>query len=250
MKKPQVSIITPLYNAERFVERHIISVQEQTFTDWEHIIVNDGSTDNGMEIVKRWAKWDNRIVILENKQNEGPAVTRNKAIKVARGRYIAFLDSDDQWYKEKLKIQVHFMMEKEIPFSFTYYDRISEEGDPLGAMYNIPEKVDYYSTIKNNKIGCLTAMYDTDYFGKVYMPLIQRRQDYALWLHLLRKTKYGYCIPQILSTYTSRTSSISSNKFKLIQYNWRVYHDIEGHSSLKSAYYLISTIFNRLKRKL
>src|SRR5699024_2274856 len=112
---------------------------------------------------------------------------------------------DDQWNPDKLKIQIAFMAEKNVPFSFTYYDRISETGEPLGVMDHIPEKVDYFSTIKNNKIGCLTTMYDTDYFGKMYMPVIQRRQDYALWLKLLRKTKYAYCIPQVLSTYTTRT---------------------------------------------
>ncbi len=250
MKTPKVSVITPLYNAEKFIERNIKSVQHQSFTDWEQLIVNDCSTDKGMDIVKKWARRDNRIRVFENKENLGPAGARNKAIKAARGRYIAFLDSDDQWNPDKLKIQIAFMAEKNVPFSFTYYDRISETGEPLGVMDHIPEKVDYFSTIKNNKIGCLTTMYDTDYFGKVYMPVIQRRQDYALWLKLLRKTKYAYCIPQVLSTYTTRTFSISSNKLKLIKYNWRVYYDIEGHSMIKSAYYLMSTIFNRLKRKL
>lgn len=248
MRIPTISIITPLYNAENFVERHLQSVKQQRFTDWEHILINDCSTDKSMEIVRQYAAQDKRIRILENKKNSGPAITRNKGIKAARGRYIAFLDSDDQWYPDKLKTQLHFMREKNIPFSFTYYDQINEKGEPMGVMDNIPDKVDYFSTLKNNKIGCLTTMYDTDYFGKSYMPIIQRRQDYALWLRLLRQTDYAYCIPEILSTYTKRSQSISSNKLKLIKYNWQVYHDIEGHSVIKSVYYLVSTILNRLKR--
>lgn len=249
MVKPLISIITPLYNAESFIERNILSVQRQTYRNWEHIIVNDCSTDKGAEIVKKWKEKDPRIQFIENKENLGPAVTRNTAIKAAKGHYIAFLDSDDQWYPKKLETQLKFMQEKNIPFSFTYYDQVDEEGKKAGAFTDIPEKVNYSSTLRNNKIGCLTAVYDTSFFGKVYMPLIKRRQDYALWLSLLRKVDYAYCLPEVLATYTLRTNSVSSNKLKLIKYNWTVYRKIEGHSFIKSAFYLCSIIFNKLSRK-
>ena len=249
MIEPFISIITPLYNAEGFIERNIKSVQGQTYENWEHIIVNDCSTDKGAEIVKRWKENDPRIHFIENRENLGPAVTRNTAIKAAKGRFIAFLDSDDQWCPKKLEVQLKFMQEKNIPFSFTYYDQVDEKGKKVGTFKNIPDKVNYSSTLRNNKIGCLTVMYDTAYFGKAYMPLIKRRQDYALWLSLLRKVDYAYCLPEVLATYTLRTNSISSNKLKLIKYNWIVYRKIEGHSFIKSVFYLCSIIFNKLSRK-
>lgn len=247
---PLISVITPLYNAENFIERNIESVQQQRFKNWEHIIVNDCSTDKGPEIVREWATKDARIKFLENKTNSGPAVSRNKAIEEARGRYIAFLDSDDQWYPEKLEKQIDFMKKKQIAFSFSYYDQLDESGKKIGTMVNIPETVDYHSTLKNNKIGCLTAIYDTKKLGKVYMPLIRKRQDYALWLKILRKTHYAHCYPESLAAYTMRVNSVSSNKLNLIKYNWKVYRHIEGHSFLKSSYYLINIIYNRLKRGL
>lgn len=249
MEKPLVTIITPLYNAESFIERTIKSVQAQTFKDWEHIIVDDCSTDKGAEIVKKWMAEDSRIIFLKNEKNSGPAVTRNKAIEAAKGRYIAFLDSDDQWKDNKLEVQLRFMQEKEVPFSFTYYDQIDEQGGKIGVFNNIPPKVNYSTILKNNKIGCLTVIYDTEFFGKTFMPLIKKRQDYALWLKLLRRTEYAYCIPESLATYTVRTDSVSSNKFGLIKYNWRVYRNLEGYSVLKSTYYLGCIIINKLRRK-
>src|SRR5690625_1015445 len=219
---PLISVITPLYNAENFIERNIKSVQQQSFKNWEHIIVNDCSTDKGPEIVKKWAAQDKRIVFIENTENSGAGITRNKAIKAAKGRYIAFLDSDDQWYLEKLERQVAFMQKKKIDFSFSYYDQLDEFGNKIGVMNNIPEKVNYYSTLKNNKIGCLTVIYDAEKLGKVYMPLIRKRQDYALWLKILRKVDYAYCFPEALAAYTMRSDSVSSNKLSLIKYNWHV----------------------------
>lgn len=244
-----VSIITPLYNAEDYIERNICSIRSQGFQKWEHIIVDDRSVDKGPEIVKKWAKIDTRIKFRTNEVNSGPAVTRNRAIKLAKGRYIAFLDSDDQWESNKLEIQLNFMQKQNTPLSFSYYKQIDEKGRALGVVNNIPERVDYSSTLKDNKIGCLTVIYDTEYFGKVFMPLIQRRQDYALWLKLLKKVDYAYCIPKTLATYTIRNNSISSNKLKLIKYNWEVYRKIEGFSFLKSTYYLACIIFNKIKKE-
>src|SRR5699024_5712169 len=111
---------------------------------------------------------------------------------------------DDQWHKEKLEKQIGFMQEKNVGFTYSYYNHIDEEGKEISATTNLPEKVDYVSTMKSNKIGCLTAMYDVEQFGKVYMENIKRRQDYTLWLQLLKKTKYAYCVPEILATYTVR----------------------------------------------
>lgn len=246
--KPLISIITPLYNAESYIERAIKSVNRQTLGSWEHLIIDDCSTDNSYALVEKLALVDSRIKLLQNEKNSGAAVSRNRGIEAAKGRYIAFLDSDDQWLEKKLQVQLDFMKHKNINFSFSYYNRIDENGNPLGTMKNLPNKVDYHSTIKNNKIGCLTVMYDTNYFGKVYMKNIRKRQDFALWLELLRATEYAYCIPEILATYTIRPNSVSSNKLSLVKYHWNVYHNIEGHSAIKSLYYVLYYIYFRLGR--
>lgn len=244
-----VSIITPLYNSEQYIERTIQSVLNQTYENWELLIVDDCSTDNGYKIVQELADKDNRIKLFKNEKNSGAAIARNKGIKAAQGKYIAFLDSDDQWHKDKLKIQVEFMESKNVGFTFTYYNHINEEGKTISQTINLPKKVDYKSTMKNNKIGCLTAMYNQEMFGKLYMRNLRKRQDYTLWLKILKKTKYAYCIPEDLATYTVREGSISSNKFSLVKYHWHIYKKIENQSFLKSLYYLSYYIVARLLGK-
>src|SRR5690606_29758634 len=176
--KGLVSIITPLHNGERFIAETVESVLSQTYLDWEMIIVDDYSQDEGVKIVKSYARKDFRIKLIQNKVNQGPAVCRNTAIRESKGEYIAFLDSDDLWTKDKLERQVTFMESHGCPFTFTHYDQISEDGKFLKNVDQLPERVDYLSSIKSNKIGCLTAMYSVKYFGKVYMENIAKRQDY------------------------------------------------------------------------
>jgi len=241
-----VSIITPLHNGENFVSETIESVLKQTYSNWEMIIVDDCSTDGGADIVMAYAAKYPRIRFIRNEKNQGPALTRNTAIREAKGEYIAFLDSDDLWTSDKLEKQISFMMKANYPFTFTYYDQISEEGKFLKNVDRLSEKVDYLSTIKSNKIGCLTAVYSVKYFGKVYMENIAKRQDYTLWLKLLKKVDYAYCVPHILAHYRIRENSVSSNKFKLVKYHWHIYKNIEGHSFLKSLYFISNYIFVRI----
>lgn len=247
--KGLVSIVTPLYNSELYIKRTIESVKSQSYPFWEMLIVDDFSTDNGLQIVEEIGKHDNRIMVLKNSKNMGAALSRNKGIKAAQGEFIAFLDSDDQWHKEKLEKQISFMKKNEIGFTYTFYNHINEEGNEISVTNNLPLKVDYVSSMKSNKIGCLTAMYDVSVFGKVYMKDIRKRQDYTLWLQLLKKTKYAYCVPEILATYTVRKGSISSNKYSLIKYHWLIYRHIEKQSIFKSLYYLLYYIISRLSRK-
>lgn len=249
IEEPLVSIITPLYNSELFIERTIQSVLSQSYKKWELFVIDDCSSDNGLAIVEKYALKDMRINVLANKVNSGPAVTRNKGIKAAKGKYIAFLDSDDQWQKDKLMKQVEFMEKKKIGFTYTFYNHINESDKVIYVSDNLPKKVNYESTMKNNKIGCLTAMYNVEEFGKVYMKDIRKRQDYTLWLQLLRKTKYAYCVPEVLATYTVREGSISSNKFRLVKYHWHIYRNIESQSLFKSLYYLSYYILSRLTGK-
>lgn len=248
-EKVLVSIITPLHNSASFIHNTIISVINQTISEWELLVIDDCSTDNGASIVDSYMKSDVRIRLLKNEKNLGPALTRNRGIMEAKGRYIAFLDSDDTWLPQKLEIQLEFMKKRNVPFTFTYYEQIDEKGAFLRNMDYFPEKVDYRSTMMSNKIGCLTAIYDTQYFGKEYMVDIRNRQDYTLWLKLLKKVKYAYCVPEMLAQYRVRKGSISSNKWKLVKYHWKIYRHIEKQSFFNSLYYISNYIALRLLRK-
>lgn len=166
------------------------------------IIVDDVSPDNSNKIIEEYCKKDSRIKLIKLKENSGPAVARNRAIK---GRYIAFLDADDLWKPEK---QINFMIEKNCALSYSAYETMSEEGKIIVP----PSKLSYKDILKTNYIGCLTAIYDTQ---KVYMPLIKKRQDYGLWLKILKETDFAYGLDESLATYRLMSNSVSSNKFKI-----------------------------------
>lgn len=248
-----VSIITPLYNGEQFILDTIESVLVQSNQEWEMIIVNDHSTDHSLAIAEECAKNEPRIKVITLPVNSGPAVARNRAIKEAKGRYIAFLDSDDLWHPKKLERQIKFMQENDHAFSFTYYEQMNEQGDSSGKIIAPPDKVNYEDMLKAGHIGCLTAIYDTRKLGKAYMPLIKKRQDYGLWLELLKEEQYAYCLPEVLAFYRVRKSSLSSNKLKLLKYNWKLLREIEHLSVIKSLYYLFrfssAKVFSMLNLK-
>ncbi|EEF78466.1 glycosyltransferase family 2 protein [Methylophaga thiooxydans] len=232
----EVSIITPLHNAEAYISQTIGSVLHQTYQKWELIIVDDVSEDDSVQIVENFSKNDARIKLIRLRENSGAAVARNTAIETAKGRYIAFLDSDDVWLPEKLERQLTFMQENNYPFSFSAYERIDENGRSLGTV-GVPKKVNYKQMLKTSVIGCLTAMYDTSHFGKVYMPLIRKRQDYGLWLKLLKQTDFAHGLQTSLGKYRIRRDSISANKMNTATYNWRLYRQVEKLSFLASCYY-------------
>jgi teichuronic acid biosynthesis glycosyltransferase TuaG len=229
----KVSIITPLFNAEKFIEDTIQSVLNQTYENWEMLIVDDGSTDNGLELAQKHAQRDSRIKVIQLGQNHGPAKTRNKAIEMATGRFIAFLDSDDLWEAEKLTTQIEFMLLHNHAFTYTAYYKMSEDG-VVGNILNVPDKIDYNSLLNTCPIGCLTVIYDTDKLGKMYMPNIKKRQDYGLWLSILKKIPYAYGINEPLAKYRVRNDSISGNKLNAAKYQWKIYREVEKLSLLKS----------------
>ena len=226
----------PYYNASEYVEEAVNSLIQQTYCLWDLIIVDDSSSDKHRFVLDKIADLDSRITIVRKSVNEGAAVSRNLAIKEASGQYIAFLDSDDIWLPHKLETQVAFMQQRNVPFTYSAYDRISEDGSPLGRV-GVPDKVNYKQLLKTCVIGCLTAMYDTDHFGKVYMPLIRKRQDFGLWLRLLKQTDYAYGIQEPLAEYRVRTDSISANKASAASYTWKLYREVEQLSRLRSCYY-------------
>lgn len=232
----KVSIIMPSYNSSLYISKTIDSVIFQNFKNWELIIIDDCSTDNSVEIIKEYVNTDIRIKLLKLEKNAGAAVARNRGIEEASGRFIAFLDSDDLWHPEKLNKQVNFMLENDYAFTYTAYHKVNEYGEYLSKV-NIPLKTKYNELLKTCVIGCLTAMYDSHKLGKVYFPLIRKRQDFALWLKILKLTPYAYGLNEDLANYTVRSDSISANKLKAAQYNWYLYRNIEKLNILKSMYY-------------
>lgn len=252
-----VSVITPSYNSAQFISKAIRSVLNQTFTDWEMILVDDCSTDHSVAVIQSFIEQDSRIKLISLSHNSGAAVARNRAIAAAQGRYIAFLDSDDSWLPNKLETQLKFMQDKSIAFSYSSYEKVDEQGNSLGLM-GVPAKVTYQQLLKCCVIGCLTAIYDTHQLGKVYMPLIRKRQDFGLWLRLLKKVDCAYGLQQPLAQYLVRTGSISSNKSTAAAYTWRLYRDVEQLNLGKSCYYfahyavrgVLRTRFPQLARKL
>lgn len=236
MPNPLVSIITPNFNGELFISYTIDSVLMQSYQNWEMLIVDDCSTDSSIDIVKKYQKKDNRIKLFQLEKNSGAAVTRNKAIEEAKGEFIAFLDNDDLWAKEKLTEQINFMQKNNYNFTYSNYDIINEK-HKLITSFIAPNMVNYKKLIKSNHIGCLTAVYNQKKLGKIYMPLIKKRQDLGLWLKILKIEPYAYNVNKILGKYRIRGRSISSNKIKSAYYQWKLYREVEKLSLLKSILY-------------
>lgn len=232
-----VSIITPTYNSALYVSETLDSIIAQTHTDWELILTDDCSTDETWDIVQGYAERDPRIRIFRLQENSGTAVARNNSIKHANGRYIAFCDSDDLWVAEKLERQIAFMQEYDLALTYSAYRKIMEDGTARGIVYP-PKILKYPDLLKSNYIGCLTAIYDVDKLGKVYMPNFRKRQDYGLWLEIFKRigsTKGMH--KDVLALYRVRNESLSGNKLKASYYHFIILREVVGLSSLKAAYY-------------
>ncbi|UBZ15863.1 glycosyltransferase [Flagellimonas marinaquae] len=234
-----VSIVTPVFNSQKYISECISSVLDQTYKNWEHILVDDCSTDNSAHIIKGFAEKDNRIIYVKLSKNSGAGVARNKAIELAKGNYIAFLDSDDLWTPFKLEKQISFMKTNKHAFSYSDYYVINENFKTPLYLVKAPKKVDFKKMRRNDYIGCLTAIYDVSYFGKKYMPIIRKRQDWVLWLNLLKETDYAYCLNEPLAFYRIGNQSLSSSKFKLLKHNFNVYYIELGYSFVKSIYHIV-----------
>jgi len=245
---PLVSIITPLYNCEDIIRETIGSVLAQTYPHWELIIVDDVSTDNSREVVKEYVAKDKRIKLIELSENGGAAIARNKGIEVAEGRFIAFLDSDDLWKETKLEKQVNFMLENDYAFTCTDYEQLVDDTKKIKRIIKARVKADYRIVIRYNPIGNSTVMYDTLKMGKVHIPEVRKRNDYALWLKILRIEKYVYGINEVLATYRIRKKSLSRNKVKLIKHQWYVYRKLEKLNFFKSLYILWFVIMTKIFR--
>ncbi|MDR1773791.1 MAG: glycosyltransferase [Clostridioides sp.] len=250
MNKPLVSIITPVYNSGKFLSETIESIQKQTYTNWQLLLVDDCSSDNSVEIIKDYQKHDSRIKFIQLEKNSGAAVSRNVGLKNAEGRFVAFVDSDDLWNSKKLETQVNYMLKENIGFTFTSYRYMKEDGTRTNKVARAPKKIDYENLLKNTIIGCSTVVIDKDIFGEFEMPYVRRGQDTATWLKLLKKEKYAYGIYEDLVDYRLVGNSISSNKLKAIKRTWNTYRNIEKLSLPKSIYVFCFYAYNAIKKRI
>jgi glycosyltransferase involved in cell wall biosynthesis len=226
----------PSYNASNYIAQSIESVLCQSYTNLELIVVDDASTDNTVEVIEGFVKADQRVRLIALPINSGAAGARNAAIRATTGTYIAFLDCDDLWNADKLATQIEFMEVIGCHFSFSAYDRIDEVGNFIDTV-NVPASINHADMLKTSVIGCLTAIYDTRFFGRVEMPDIRKRQDFGLWLLLLKKGGPAFSVQRPLAKYRMRSGSISSGKMNAAYYTWRIYRDFEELDLLRSSYY-------------
>lgn len=236
----------PAYNTEDFIGITLDSVLNQTYHNWEVIIIDDCSTDNTANVVKSYMTRDPRIRYHKLEKNSGAAVARNKALELAKGKYMAFLDSDDIWFPEKLTTQIKFMEQNGFHFTCTSYTKIDEQGTSLNRIISAKNKSDYNGILKTCP-GNSTVIYNANYVGKTKIPDIKKRNDYVMWLKVIKKAKKLYGIKQPLSSHRIRTDGISSKKSDLVKYHWKVYRDLENLSFFKSTYlifyWVIATVF-------
>lgn len=248
MKQNLVSIITPVYNARNFIMSTAQSVINQTYQCWEWILIDDCSTDDSWKILNNLSENDKRIKIYRNKTNLSSGKTRNLAIRKAIGRYIAFLDIDDLWHSKKLSIQVSFMLKNKYHFTHTSYGYIDEKGEKIKSIFRVNKEVGYNDLLKRTEIACLTAIYDAKKIGKFYMSHHSRKQDYALWLKILKTGVKCYGIDKNLASYRQVSSSATSKKYKLVFKHITFLKETQNFGLLKSIYYTIHWIKNGIIR--
>lgn len=229
-----VSIIMPSYNTGRFIKETITSVLAQSYSNWELIIVDDCSTDNTDDVVSCFLN-DARIRYIKNEHNSGAAVSRNRALREAKGKWIAFLDSDDLWEPEKIDKQIAFMKENDYHFSYTNYIEIDEESKPNGKSVTGPKQITKHGMYNYCWMGCLTVMYDADEVGLIQIADIKKNNDYAMWLKVCKKADC-YLLDETLARYRKRSGSISNHRYlKLIKWHYKLYREAERKSGFIAA---------------
>ncbi len=248
----KVSIIVPVYNAEKYILETVACVKAQTYADWELLLVEDGSSDTTRQALFRMQEEspDERVrVILQ--ENSGAAKARNRGISQALGRYIAFLDADDIWEKDKLEKQLAFMEEKQAAFSFTGYEFADESGKGTGKVVRVPDTICYKQALKNTTIFTSTVMFDTEKIAKekLEMPCI-KSEDTALWFQVLREGILAYGLDENLVRYRRPPVSLSSNKLEALRRIWNLYRKAEGLNVPYSMYNFCFWAVNAVKRRL
>ena len=246
MKKALVSIITPSFNSEKFIAETIQSVQNQTYPNWEMIIVDDCSTDRTVSVIQQFVKNDVRIRLFQLDRNSGAGIAREKALSNINGDYISFLDADDLWKPLKLEKQLQFLKEHKAHFTFSFYDCIDEEGNTLNKRVEAPINLTYRQLFFCNYVGNLTGIYEVDFFGKIAISATRKRQDWMVWLTILKKIKKAKPVPESLALYRIRENSLSASKVDLLKHNFAVYRSFHGFSFLSSLFIMIGFLITQL----
>lgn len=249
-ENPLVSIITPLFNAQNYIEECIRSVQAQTFDSWELLIIDDASHDSSLKIVRRLAQNDPRIKVTALDKNKGAAFCRNLATEQACGAFIAFLDADDIWFPDKLSTQLITMEREQAAVCFSSYKKIDRSGNDLRTVVRALPYLTYKKQRLNNYIGNLTGIYHAAGLGKIIAPNIRKRQDWAVWLEAIKRSgQPAVGIYEPLAAYRILKTSMSANKIGLLKYNYTFYRTHLGYSTIRSVYmmtrFLIEYFFVR-----
>ncbi|HSD09140.1 glycosyltransferase family 2 protein [Flavobacterium sp.] len=246
METSLVSIITPSFNSEKFIAETIQSVQNQTHQNWEMIIVDDCSTDQTVSIIEDFVIRDSRIRLFKLEKNSGAGIARELALSKANGDYISFLDADDLWKPLKLEKQLQFLKDNKTHFTFSFYDCINEEGNSLNKRVEAPRNLSYQQLFFCNYVGNLTGIYETKYFGKIAISSTRKRQDWVVWLTILKKIKIAKPVPESLAFYRIRDNSLSASKTNLLKHNFAVYRTFHGYNLFASLFIMIGFLFTQL----
>jgi teichuronic acid biosynthesis glycosyltransferase TuaG len=246
MEKNTVSIITPSFNSAKFIAKTIESVQNQSHQKWEMIIVDDCSADQTVSIVEQFVSNDNRIRLFQLEKNSGAGIARDLALSKAKGDYIAFLDADDLWKPLKLEKQLQFLKDNKAHFTFSFYDCIDEEGNELNKRVEAPRNLSYRQLFFCNYVGNLTGIYEVNYFGKIAISSTRKRQDWMVWLAILKKIKTAKPIPESLALYRIRDNSLSASKVDLLKHNFSVYRSFHGYNFVLSLFIMVGFLITQL----
>ena len=244
-----VSVITPAYNCAEYIDECIESVLNQTYQNWEMLIVDDKSTDNTQSIVESYAKKDHRIKLFNQEKNAGTAAARNKALESSQGRFVAFLDSDDTWKPNKLERQLEFMLENKYGFTFTSFEFMSVKPLDKKKIFRVPEKINYNQYLRNTIIGNLTVIMDKELLGDIRVE-VGYLEDVLTWMKYLRQGHIAYGLDENLAMYRVVENSVSSNKFKNAKRYFWCLREKQKLSLIKSIYCQIGYMYNATKKRL
>lgn len=246
----EVSIIMPTYNSQEYIVDAIDSIIKQEFQKWELVITDDCSKDSTWSILTKYASMDSRIRIYRLDQNSGAAVARNNSVKYSKAKILAFIDSDDLWYSNKLSEQFSFMRNTDAPISFTSYGLIDRYGLKQRQKIRVSGQVSYKDYLKNTIIGMSTAMINTDITGPISFENIRTRQDTLLWIRLLKRGHVALAIEDELAAYRMRNDSISANKILAVKQVWNVYHNYADLNVLQTTYYMTYYLTNAIWKRI
>ena len=246
--KGLVSVIVPVYNAEKYISKTIESALKQSYKNIEVILVDDRSSDSSAEIIKMYQDADSRVVYYLQEKNMGAGYARNKALELAKGQYVAFLDSDDIWKPRKIEIQLKLMKKTGLPFGYAAIDMIDGDDNIIKGKRPVKTRIDYNFLLSNTMIATSSVVIDRCVLGDFRMHLRRGGQDYATWLKLLRNGTVACGINKVLVDYRVSGNSLSSNKLDSIRQIWEIQTKDEGISRFKVAFNIVKWCLNSVKK--